>query len=221
MQLQPLTFFDKLRSWFYPVLVKKSTLIRTEALALYYFQGQYQLSTADAIYSDGSRYRPALIAIKQHIDLLKHAEELLVLGTGLASIVHVLNKYHCYPAITLVDIDKEILDWAAAVLPKDYPKEKVSFVAADAMTIIQHCEAHSYDCLFVDLFIGQCLPDAATQTAFLMQCKKAIKPGGLFIMNYIATDFVAWKYYQKRVQDVYPNVIVIENDINKIMTAIV
>jgi spermidine synthase len=66
----------------------------------------------------------------------------LVLGTGLASVVHVLNKYHCYPAITLVDIDKEILDWAAAVLPKDYPKEKVSFVAADAMTIIQHCEAH-------------------------------------------------------------------------------
>ena len=221
MQLQPLTFFDKLRSWFYPVLVQKSTLIRSEALALYYFQGQYQLSTEDAIYSDGNRYRPALIAIKQHIDLFKHAEELLVLGTGLASVVHVLNKYHCYPAITLVDIDKEILDWAAAVLPKDYPKEKVSFVAADAMTIIQHCKAHSYDCLFVDLFIGQCLPDAATQTAFLLQCKKAIKPGGLFIMNYIATDFVAWKYYQKRVQDVYPNVVVIENDINKIMTAIV
>ena len=95
MQLQPLTFFDKLRSWFYPVLVQKSTLIRNEALALYYFQGQYQLSTADAIYSDGSRYRPALIACKQHIDLLKHADELLVLGTGLASIVHVLNKYHC------------------------------------------------------------------------------------------------------------------------------
>jgi hypothetical protein len=40
-------------------------------------------------------------------------------------------------------------------------------------------------------------------------------------MNYIATDFVDWKYYQKRVQDVYPNVVVIENDINKIMTAIV
>ena len=221
MQLSSLNFFEKIRSYFYPVLILKSNLVREEALALYYFQGQYQLSTDDAIYSDGTRYRPANIACKHYLDLFKQAKEVLVLGAGLASMVHILNKYRCYPTVTLIDIDKEIIQWAAAVLPKGYPKDNVSFIAADAISSMQHCMPHSYDCLFVDLFIGQCLPDAALQSEFLEQCKRAIKPGGLFIMNYIATDFIAWKYYQKRVQDVYPNLMIIENDINKIMTAIV
>ena len=99
-------------------------------------------------------------------------------------------------------------------LSANFKVDKVSFIAADAISSMQHCMPHSYDCLFVDLFIGQCLPDAALQSEFLEQCKRAIKPGGLFLMNYIATDFIAWKYYQKRVQDVYPNLMIIENDIN-------
>ena len=115
--MQPLPFYKKLLSYFIPVLISKTATPENPLLELYVYRGRYQLATADALYSDGAAYTPLKIAfkhLKQELPAVKHA---LVLGTGLASAVHVMKQTGNSPDFTLVEYDSTILKLAMEYLP--------------------------------------------------------------------------------------------------------
>src|ERR1044071_5243470 len=114
-----LSLGQKIQGILFPIRIRKSSSALNPVLELYYYQGRYMLATKDAIYSDGEKYRPLVKAFE--LPLLKSAlgrvRNVLVLGTGLASAVHILNAKGFRPQFTLVEIDNLVLAWAREFLP--------------------------------------------------------------------------------------------------------
>lgn len=177
--------WQKLESLLFPVPFRNGLGADNRLLQLYYFRGRYMLATCDAVYSDGAKYRPlreafAFPALKEALPLMKHV---LVLGTGLASAVHIFHEKGWKPHCTLVDTDPLVLEWAIEFLPPPLA-QSVRSVHADACWFVASDSEH-YDLIIVDIFFGREVPAAVTQQAFLLCCKARLKPGGFLVLNFM------------------------------------
>lgn len=175
----------RIQSLFYPVQVRTGSSELNAHVELLYFRGRYMLATEDAIYSDGDKYRPLLAAFAEPgiARRLPSVHNVLVLGTGLASAVHILHKRGLWPQFTLVEIDKLILDWAVEFLPAGI-KDRVRAVRSDAFEFIRS-DTGQYDLVIVDIFFGRKVPAEVIGEAFLMQCRERLQPDGALILNYM------------------------------------
>src|SRR5690606_11628486 len=147
----------------------------------------------------------------------------LLLGTGLASAVHVLHHMGVQPtSVTMVDIDEEVLLLALQCLPENAVKEVIP-VCADARTYMMHSvsmrrdASRLYDLVIVDVFIGRTIPEGITEETFLRQCEEGINPGGRFVMNYMVEQIDEWLAFRKRIGTVFPKHRVLEFGLNKII----
>src|ERR1043165_7591420 len=152
-----LSFRQKIQGLLYPIRIRTSSSALNPVLELYYYQGRYILATKDAIYSDGEKYRPLVKAFESPRlqSALSHVRNVLVLGTGLASAVHILSAKGFHPQFTLVEIDALVLEWAQEFLPANV---QVQAVNEDAFTFIAK-DIHSYDLVIVDIFFGRDVPE--------------------------------------------------------------
>ncbi len=178
-------FLKRLQSLFFPTRVRVGSSAYNEVLELLYFQGRYMLATADAIYSDGDKYRPLLAAfarpeLRRRLPALRNV---LVLGTGLASAVHILQRKGFRPGFTLVEIDEVVLDWAVEFLPRGV-NERVRAVRSDAFAFVG-TDTGIYDLLIVDIFFGRKVPANVIGTSFLRQCRDRLSAGGVLVLNYM------------------------------------
>ncbi len=155
-------------------------------LELFYFRGRYILGVEDAVYSDGDRYRPLVAAFRSPVlkPVLADVKEVLVLGTGLASAVHVLQRYGHRPRFRLVEIDRQVLDWAVEFLP---PGTTAEPICTDAFDFIES-DRGRYDLIVVDLFFGRKVPDGVLQQPFLAACRLRLAPGGRLVLNYMVEE---------------------------------
>lgn len=151
-------------------------------LELYRYRGSWQLATTDALYSDSLNYRPLKAAFKKlGKQKLAAIKEVLVLGTGLASAVHLLHRRGLRPNYTLIEADETILRWAIELLP---PNQSTTPLCEDAGAFMQK-NSRKYDLLIIDIFESRHVPAFVTSDAFLKQCRTALNPGGIVIFNYI------------------------------------
>jgi spermidine synthase len=111
----------------------------------------------------------------------------LVLGTGLASAVHVLRRFGCRPRFTLVEIDPLVLEWAMEFLP-DGSRQDVRPVCANAFGFIS-TDRSTYDLIIVDIFFGREVPDLVTQHRFLRHCCGRLRPGGHLMLNFMVNRY--------------------------------
>lgn len=188
-------------------------------LELCYYQGQYQLATIDALYSDGDRYKPVNIACKHFASELNSVKNVLVLGTGLGSAVQVFAKKGHYPNFTLVDHDATVLEWAKEIL-EPAEGQSIDMVCIDANEHISN-ESNKYDMLIVDIFKSRVVPEFVTTSEFLGKCKALLAPGGCFAMNYIQHKNADWDTIKKRIEEIFPNARIIKESINNIVVATV
>lgn len=179
----PLSLWQKLQSIFYPVSIRKGSSALNPVLELFYFRGRYLLATPDAIYSDGDKYRPLVSAFQSAglSESLKTVKQVLVLGTGLASAVHILSAKGYAPEFTLVEIDKLVLDWAKEFLPNGVTANAIN---DDAFRFISR-DAHQYDLVIVDIFFGRVVPDGVLERQFLQECRQRLNAGGFLVLNYM------------------------------------
>ena len=214
------TQFQKILSYLTPVrLYCETGGDENPVLELCYYKGQYQLATIDALYSDGDRYRPVIIACKHFAHELKAVNKVLVLGTGLGSAVQVFAKNGFYPNFTLVDHDETVLNWAEQLLePKE--DQSITTVCADAKQHVQN-ETNRYDMLLVDVFKSRIVPDFVTSEDFLTNCKRLINKGGCFTLNYIRHKNTNWDEIKRRIEKVFPNAQIIKESVNSIIVATV
>jgi spermidine synthase len=210
-------FYKRLLSFLYPVCIERRSSPFHPVLDLYLHRNQWQLATEDAFYSDGKRYRPLLAAFKKIRRELATAHHVLVLGTGLASAVHILEHMGFHPVYTLVDIDEAVLGLAIELMPRHH-LPRIEAVCMDAQLFMQQ-NTHRYPLIVCDVFIGRDVPDFVSSVIFLEQCKTSLQPGGRFILNYLEKSKSLYRDMCRLMDHVYPGYTRIEFGINKIFVA--
>lgn len=186
-------------------------------LNLYLYRDQWQLATDDAVYSDGKRYRPLLTAFKQMRQELPMVQHVLLLGTGLASAVHILDHMGFHPNYTLVDIDEAVLTLAMELMPAGN-LSRIEPVCMDARLFMEKNKKR-YPLIACDVFIGRNVPGFVSSRAFLEQCKTSLQPGGHFILNYLEIDNSLYREICSLMDRVFPGYTRIEFGLNKIFVA--
>ena len=181
-----ISLFQKIRSYLYPVLIRTDSSIFNPVLELYHYRNRWQLATSDALYSDGVKYRPLLAAFKALKLSLPNIRSVLVLGTGLASAVQILNKQGYHPAFTLVELDPKILSWALELLP-GAAKGKINPICTDAALFLEQ-DKQQYDLIIVDIFNSRTVPGFVTEPAFIQQLYQHLASGGNLVLNYMVAQ---------------------------------
>jgi len=207
-------------SYLIPVTIASTPGSRTKFLEFILYRNQWQLATEEALYSDGNRYQPFRIAFKNlPKSKLLAVSDCLILGTGLGSIVQILKeKYKLMPHFTLVEYDEQILEWALENLSAlgVHNLDPQCINAAEFVTK----DKRRYDMVCVDIFNGREVPSLFTEREFLVNSKRLLKPGGIWIMNYIVNDEVELYQYLSNVKSIFSNVDVIEKEQNRILIAV-
>jgi spermidine synthase len=178
-----LTYFQQLRSYFYPLVVRRKSSAYNPVLDLLYYKGRWQLATADALYSDGVHYRPMLAAFKWLKAFLPEVKKVLVLGTGLGSAVQILHKKGYRPDYTLVELDGQVLQLAIELMPRTIAGT-IRPVCADAQFYLNG-DQEQYDLLIVDVFNGRKVPSFILSPEFLAKCKTHLAAMGVLVLNYM------------------------------------
>ncbi len=211
--------YKKLLSYLYPVRIAKASTRYNFVLELCLSNGQFQLATYDALYSDGNRYRPLTIAFNHLGAVLYNVKTVLVLGTGLGSAAQILyNKGH-KPAYTFVEYDDTILQWALQTLPAEIVAKSKAICADAFLFMSDFSEMH--DMVVVDIFNSRVVPAFVTSEDFIKKCRRCVKPGGHFVLNYIVLNNTDWNTVERTVKSVFPHLTVLENGVNRIIIATV
>lgn len=215
-----LPLYKRILSYITPVMVHKTSSAANPVLEVLLYKGQFQLTTEDAIYSDGSRYRPLVAAFKKIKPALPRIKTALMLGTGIGSGVQILGSMGCRPSFTLIEKDPVILQLAREILGDSGQQYTYNAIAADAAVYIQQCD-NRYDLLVVDIFIGQEVPGFVTTTEFLKKCLRCINTEGIFVLNYISANEKEWAGIIRLISGVFPMHEVISFGVNRIIIATV
>jgi spermidine synthase len=140
------------------------------------------------------------------------------LGTGLGSIIQILaERYKCKPNYTLVEYDETILKWAMESLTA-MGIEHLTPYFGYAEDFVKE-DKGKYDLLCIDIFTGREVPLQFTEMEFLIASKRLLKPGGLWIMNYIVNDTRETMQFLGNVKSLFPDLEVIEKNQNMLLIA--
>ncbi len=107
----------------------------------------------------------------------------LVLGMGGGTVIELLHSQFPNALITGVDIDPVIIDIAKKYfLTGD--RTYLQLVTADARTYVQK-STPAFDCIIIDIFIGNAIPQFVKTNSFITYCKQRLSPGGAICINYL------------------------------------
>ena len=140
----------------------------------------------------------------------------LVLGTGLGSVVYIFRSMGADPVFTLVEMDKVVLQIAMELFETSSIRAKIEPVRNDALAFMEHNKA-KYDLVFLDVFSGRAVPEFVTTHGFLTLCRESIAPGGHLAFNYIINDQQEWEKVLSVFAAVFPQHTVLDYGINRIL----
>ncbi len=207
----------KVISYIVPVTIAHRSGKRNPYLEIILYRNQWQLATEDALYSDGYRYLPFRMAFRKiPYRELTQVKECLVLGAGLGSIPLILfKKYSSDATYTLVEYDNIILDWAVANLHTN-GIDAIDTHCMDARDFVENTD-RQYDLVCIDIFSGREVPESFTKYYFFRDSKQILKPGGIWIMNYIVNDDKEFARFLEYVKALFPEVMILQKGPNRIL----
>jgi spermidine synthase len=215
--VRQLNFFQKLLSYFFPIRVAGIADAANNYLELYRYAGRWQLATDDALYSDGKVYRPLRIAFKKLGKKLSGVNTVLLLGGGLGSGIDIMLDMGYKPHFTVIEADKQIMKWALELNAATWGNN-VTAICADAEQFIADATVN-YDMVVVDIFKGRHVMPFVETPQFLHHCSTALKPGGLFVLNYIINSEADWQAMQGLLNIIFPNCQILEHGENRLILA--
>ena len=145
--------------------------------------GRYQLSTANAVYSFADKYDNYTLAFRQvRPELLRG--DVLVLGYGLGSVPHLLEKFH--PAeyrFTGVELDENVLYLADQYGPP--LSSPVDLLLADAYGFVLQ-DYRQYQLIAMDVFMDDVIPAHFQSIDYLEALRERLAPDGVLLYNCLA-----------------------------------
>lgn len=156
---------------------------------------------------DGTPLSPYMKPIMERIAGLNKGSELLFLGGGLYALP---AHYKAHHSISVVELSKEVMK-AAGLKDDDIrtpdgcmPLGKVvDNILGDALDVIKGLEYDWFDFILLDIWPN----DPKLYCAdYFVECKRHLKKGGLFSMNYQSEDDFELKAMGKLLAAVFPNV---------------
>lgn len=184
-------------SFITPITLEQTSSPHNPELSVVLDRGRLQLLSGNAIYSWDDLYRNFLVAFEQIDIRAKNDQHVLLLGLGLGSIPFMLEK-HFGRRFTYTAVEH---DEAVAGLAQRYTLSRlespVDVVIADAAVFVDLCE-ESFDLIAIDIFQDDLVPPAFETPAFLMACKRLLRPEGTLLFNRLSNH-----QEQKRQTEVY------------------
>jgi spermidine synthase len=176
-------WFKKYWSYISPVHLESIQGLENQTLSVYLSNGRYQLSTEHAIYSYDDLYDNFSLAFKK-VDWTQLPERahVLVLGLGLGSVPYMLEKKFSKKfSYTAVEFDESVIFLASKYsIPR--LKSSMQIICRDAASHVMEDE-DEYDIICIDVFLDDVIPDAISESEFLIRVKCLLSPGGILIFN--------------------------------------
>jgi len=113
----------------------------------------------------------------------RQCNNILVLGVGGGTVIELLHSQFPKARITGVDIDPAIID----ITKKYFLTGNIAyleFITADAKKYVQQSKL-KYDCIIIDIFIGNAIPEFVKTTSFITLCKQRLSSNGAICINYL------------------------------------
>ncbi len=111
---------------------------------------------------------------------------ILVFGIGGGDVFRLLRTFYSKAHITGVDIDAEILHVAKTYFDIGNIS-RTTYRIADAKSFVKNSTLNGrYDCVVVDLYIGNTVPDFVGSRRFLVNISRLLRPGGSVMFNYFS-----------------------------------
>ncbi len=177
--------WKRLLSYATPLTLETSQSDYNPLLRVALKRGQYQLLSANAIYSYGAMYDNFVKAF-QRIDIKNRTvEDVLILGFGLGSIPYMLEKvFDRKYYYTAVEIDAEVLHLANKYVVPDLDSS-INFIVSDAQSFVAVCE-EQFQLICMDVFLDDKVPEELQEEDFLEDVKRLLAPGGILLYNKLA-----------------------------------
>jgi spermidine synthase len=178
------TTFKKILSYIVDFSIEKSQSNFSGEVEVSLSNGQYKLSTQNAIYSFGKNYTSFKKAFDAIDVLNQKIETVLVLGFGLGSVVDLLENHPTIRKIIAVDADQIIIDLAKKYVQSTF-KNNVSYICDDAENFIQNHLNQKYDLILFDVFIEDETPIQFMRSEFLFTLKNFVNKNGILLFSKI------------------------------------
>lgn len=113
-------------------------------------------------------------------------KQILVLGIGGGDIFHLLRKQYSRAHLCGIDIDAKIVQLGKKYFGlRDIPN--TTYIVADAKKFSKRqSQKKIYDCVIIDLYIGNSVPDFVISKGFFKDVKRLLRPGGSIMFNFFS-----------------------------------
>lgn len=169
--------------------------------------GRYQLCSANAVYSYEDLYTNFSRAFQQ-IKLPPDQSKVLLLGFGLGSILHILEKsfqkkYH----YTAVELDESVIYLAQKyALPQ--LESQVETICTDAYAYVLQSQ-NQFDLICMDIFLDATIPEQFQSIHFLSELKQLLAPKAQLLYNCLsvtpADRKLAQAFFEDKFKLVFPD----------------
>jgi spermidine synthase len=177
------TNLKKIFSYLFEIPIEKKQSRYSGEVLVSLSDGQYKLSTKNAVYSFGKKYTSFDVAFKAIDIQQKKTETVLVLGFGLGSVVDLLENHTAIKEITAVDADDIIISLAKKYL-QSILKNKTNYICTDAAKFISESR-QTYDLVLFDVFIDNETPLLFMQKEFSSALKNCVSKNGILLFSKI------------------------------------
>ena len=132
-------------------------------------------------------------AVESYKEIYPEVNNLLVLGMGGATLLHLMSKAFEGLKITAVEIDPVMVKIAEDYFDaKEVPNLHV--IVGDALKVLASPDSYnipyfSFDSVFVDIYIGDKYPDLGETGTFITGLKKVVKHEGWIVFNRLYWDY--------------------------------
>lgn len=202
--MKQLPWYKKIIGYVIPIVTTYHSTDKHPDLKVKYYQGQWQLESDDALYSDGYRYSPFRLAYNalQRDKKLTQISSFLLLGAGLGSALLRLQKvYQLFPTSTLVEYDSDVIELGQLYFDLN-KKKNVAYVHADVQDFLIKND-QKFDLIGVDIFEGLSNSELLDQISFLKLVAAAMHSETQLIINTIFTRKKAITTFEQLLQQLF------------------